>query len=41
MKYLKTQDAPKAVMDALEELGSEQQESWKRTLKQIEELLEE
>ena len=39
-KYLKTQDVPRAVIDALERLSG-QKESWKKTLEQIEELLEE
>jgi hypothetical protein len=40
-KYLKTQDVPKAAIDALEGLNSEQQESWKTTVERIEELLQE
>jgi hypothetical protein len=40
-KYLKTQDAPKAVIDALQRLSSEQTESWKAALERIEEMLEE
>jgi hypothetical protein len=40
-KYLKTQSAPKAVIDVLEGLRSEQQERWKTAGERIEELLEE
>jgi hypothetical protein len=38
-KYLKTQGAPKAVIDALKDLSSDQQESWKTAVDRIEELL--
>jgi hypothetical protein len=40
-KYVKTQDAPKGVIDALEGLSSDQEKSWKRAVERIEELLEE
>jgi hypothetical protein len=40
-KYLKTEGAPKAVIDALEALSSEQHESWKTAVERITELLEE
>ena len=40
-KYLKTQDVPKAVIDALVGLSSEQHKNWKKAIEQIEELLEE
>jgi hypothetical protein len=39
--HLKTQDAPKAVIDALQRLTSEQTESWKAAVKRIEEMLKE
>jgi hypothetical protein len=39
-KYLNTQEAPKAVIDALKGLSSEQRESWKKAIGRIEELLE-
>ena len=39
-KYLKTRDVPEAVIDALEELSSEQQENWKTAIEHIEELLD-
>jgi hypothetical protein len=38
--YLKTQRAPKAVIEALEELTVQQHVSWKKTIRRIEELLE-
>jgi hypothetical protein len=40
-KYLKTQNVPKAAVDALDELSRQQQESWEAALERIEELLEE
>ena len=40
-KYLKTQNVPRAAVDALEGLSHKQQESWETALKRIEELLEE
>jgi len=40
-KYLKTQGAPKATIDALDRLSSEQHESWKAAIERITELLEE
>jgi hypothetical protein len=40
-KYLQTQDAPKAVLDALEGLRSEQRESWRTAIEKVEDLLEE
>jgi hypothetical protein len=40
-KYLKTQGAPKAAIDTLETLRSEQHESWDKAVERIEELLEE
>ena len=39
--YLKTQGAPKAAISTLEGLTVEQHVSWKKTVKKIEELLEE
>ena len=39
--YLKTQHAPKAAIEALEGLTVEQHVSWKKAVKEIEELLEE
>jgi hypothetical protein len=39
--YLKTQDAPKTTITALETLTVDQHESWKAAMKRIEELLEE
>jgi hypothetical protein len=38
--YLKTQQAPRAAIEALEGLTVEQHVSWKKTVKRIEELLE-
>jgi hypothetical protein len=35
-KYLKTQDAPKAVIATLEALSSEQKESWKTAVERVE-----
>jgi hypothetical protein len=40
-KYLKTEGVPKAAISALEGMSSEQQESWKKAIEHIEELLEE
>jgi hypothetical protein len=40
-KYLKTEGAPKAVLDALEALSSEQRESWHAAVDRIAKLLEE
>jgi hypothetical protein len=40
-KYLKTQNVPRAAVDALEGLSRKQQESWETALERIEELLEE
>jgi hypothetical protein len=40
-KYLQTQDAPKAVLGALEALRSEQRESWRTAIEKVEDLLEE
>jgi hypothetical protein len=40
-KYLKTQNVPKGVVDAVGALGRKQQESWETALERIEELLEE
>jgi hypothetical protein len=40
-KYLKTQDAPKPVIEALEGLSSQQKKSWKTAIEKVEELLEE
>ncbi|HTF70031.1 MAG TPA: hypothetical protein VK638_45870 [Edaphobacter sp.] len=39
-KYLKTEGAPKATIDALNRLSSEQRESWKAAIERITELLE-
>jgi hypothetical protein len=41
MKYLKTKGAPKAVLDALEDLSSEQHKSWKTAIERIAGQLEE
>jgi hypothetical protein len=38
---LKTQHAPKATIETLEDLTVEQHVSWKKTIKKIEELLKE
>ena len=40
-KYLKTEGVPKAAISALEGMSHEQQESWKKAVEHIEELLEE
>jgi Ni,Fe-hydrogenase maturation factor len=40
-KYLKTQNVPRAAVDALEGLSRKQQESWDTALERIEKLLEE
>jgi len=40
-KYLKTQNVPKAAVDALEGLRRKQQENWETAVERIEELLEE
>jgi hypothetical protein len=40
-KYLKTQGAPKAAIDLLEVLSSEQRESWSTAVEKIEDLLKE
>jgi hypothetical protein len=39
-KYLKTKDAPKGVISALETLRCNQQESWQTAIDKITELLE-
>jgi Tfp pilus assembly protein PilN len=39
-KYLKTQEAPKAVIDVIKGLSSQQQKRWENALEQIEDLLE-
>jgi hypothetical protein len=39
MKYLKTQGAPKAVIDALEALNSEQHEGWNAAVNRIGDIL--
>ena len=39
-KYLKTEGVPKAAISALEGMSHEQQESWKKAVEHIEELLE-
>ena len=40
-KYFKTQNAPKAVIDTIEGLSGEQQESWDNAIDRIKKLLEE
>ena len=40
-KYLKTQNVPNAVIDAVEGLSRKQLESWESTVERIQELLEE
>jgi len=40
MKYLRGEGAPKAVIDALEALRTEQHESWKTAVERIADLLE-
>jgi hypothetical protein len=39
-KYLKSEGVPKAAISALEGMSHEQQESWKKAIEHIEELLE-
>jgi hypothetical protein len=40
-KYLKTEGAPKAAIDALETLSNEAHASWESAMERIEELMEE
>jgi hypothetical protein len=40
-KYLKTEGVPKAAISIVEDMGHEQQESWKKVIEHIEELLAE
>jgi hypothetical protein len=40
-KYFKTEGIPKAAISALEGMSHEQQESWKKAIEHVEELLEE
>jgi hypothetical protein len=40
IRYLKTEGIPKAAISALEDMSSEHQESWKKAVEHIQELLE-